>query len=41
MKTWAISCLMCFLVLHGSGGKLEDEVMEMTSSGSGSQFLLR
>ena len=31
---------MCFLVWHSGGGELEDEVMEMTLSRSGSQFLL-
>ena len=35
MRTCAISCLLCFLVLRGGCGELEYEVMEMTSSGSG------
>jgi hypothetical protein len=33
------TCAISFLVLRG-GGTLEDEVMEMTSSGSVSQFIL-
>ena len=42
-----MNCIVCILLLRalrrggGGGGESEYDVMEMTSSGSGSQFLLR
>ena len=42
-----MNCVVCTLLLRalrrggGGGGVSEDDVTEMTSSGSGSQFLLR
>lgn len=41
MRTCAITCLLCFIVLRGGDSELKDEVTEMTLSGLGSYFLLR
>lgn len=36
MRTCAITCLLCFIVLRGGDSELKDEVTEMTLSGLGS-----